>query len=151
MSKKSKIYILIAVIIVTFAILSSIALFLYINSKNEQDIKQNDNYSSLLEDGSKINISKKLNENKKFDGLDITDIKLTEKGQLTKLTATLTNNTEEKKGDYTVNIIFVDSNGNELSKMGTYIKLLMPGESTLLNSSVTFDYSNAYDIIIERP
>jgi len=118
-----------------------------------------------LEDGTKLNISPKLNMPKQFEGLDITSIQATcvhpqstsevknslIKGR-TNLIATVTNNTEETLGGYFVNIIFVDEKGIPISdfKMFAEIIELAPGETTQLNSSITENLINAYDIKIEK-
>lgn len=153
MEKKQKIFI-IAVVIVAIFILSAGIIFGYHRYQNAlktiENVDENNQYVTILKDGTKENNSPKLKEKKVFDQLDITNIKLIEESQLTKLTATITNNTKSIKGDYTAEAVIVDSKGNELATMGIGIKKLAPGESTTLNSSIVFDYSNAYDIIFRK-
>lgn len=120
------------------------------NNKNPSELGKTEQYFTVLEDGTKVNNSPKIKENKQFDELDITNIELREKGEITQLIATVTNNTNSAKGGYPASMIFVDGNNNELAKMGIYIKELQPGESTTLNASITFNYTNAYDIIIKK-
>ena len=155
MTKNGKKFIIGVIIIVTVAVIIS-AIFVVINSKKTKNkvavksVDEENKFVNVLSDGTKENTSERLNEDKTFDGLDITEIKLTENNKLTKLTASITNNTKKIKGDYTAQIIFVDSKNNELAEMGFYIKQLQPGESTSLNASTTFDYSNAYNIIFRK-
>lgn len=153
MEKKQKIFI-VAVVIVAIFILSAGIIFGYHRYQNTlktiENVDENNQYVTILKDGTKENNSPKLKEKKVFDQLDITNIKLIEESQLTKLTATITNNTKSIKGDYTAEAVIVDSKGNELATMGIGIKKLAPGESTTLNSSIVFDYSNAYDIIFRK-
>lgn len=157
MTKNGKIFIVIvsifAVFIMTLSIITGYQqrqIALKQKAKKAQSVDEEGKYVTTLKDGTKENTSSKLKENKKIDELDITDIKLTEENQLTKLTATITNNTKKIKGDYIAQAVFVDSKGNELASMGIGIKKLQPGESTVLNSSIIFDYSNAYNIIFRK-
>ena len=87
---------------------------------------------------------------KTIDGLEISNIQLTEKDNVSILLGTVTNKTNETKGDYPVNIIIYDENEKEITTIGGYIGEVNPGESTQLNSSATFDYANAYDFRIEK-
>ena len=157
MTRNGKIFIVIVSIFAIFIMALSIItgyqqrqIALKQKAKKAQSVDEKGKYVTTLKDGTKENTSSKLKENKKIDELDITDIKLTEENQLTKLTATITNNTKKIKGDYIAQAVFVDSKGNELASMGIGIKKLQPGESTLLNSSIIFDYSNAYNIIFRK-
>lgn len=156
MTKNGKIFIILGSIVAVLVILNSIILVstgYKMNQANKERVKSVDEenkYVTILSDGTKENTSEKLKEKKSFDGLEITDIKLTENNQKTTLTGIITNNTKKVKGDYEVNIIFVDSKNNELSEMSFLVKQLQPGESTTLNASTTFDYSNAYNIIFRK-
>lgn len=121
------------------------------NNENNQNLSSvNDNFSQVTSDGTKINISEMLNADKEFDGLDITNIELKSDGQVTQLTATINNSTGRTKGGYPAKIVFVDSNNTKLVEMGIYIKELQPGESTILNGKITFDYTNAYNFNIQK-
>lgn len=156
MTKNGKIFIILGSIVAVLVILNSIILVstgYKMNQANKERVKSVDEenkYVTILSDGTKENTSEKLKEKKSFDGLEITDIKLTENNQKTTLTGTITNNTNKIKGDYIVNAIFVDSKGNELAEMSFYVKQLQSGESTVLNAATTFDYSNAYNIIFKK-
>ena len=155
MTKNGKKFIIGVTILIIVAVIISVIFVITNNKKNKnkvivKSVDEENKYVNVLSDGTKENTSQKLNEDKTFDGLDITEIKLTENNKLTKLTANITNNTKKITGDYTAKIIFVDSKNNELAEMGFYIKELQPGESTGLNASTTFDYSNAYNIIFRK-
>lgn len=149
MTKNGKRFMIGVAIIVVLLIIGSVIFAVTVPKKRKGMVKSvdEDKYVNVLSDGTKENTSEKLKEDKNLDGLDITEIKLTENNQLTNLTGIITNNTDKIKGDYTAKIIFIDSKNNELSEMGFYIKQLQPGESMALNASTTFDYSNAYNII----
>ncbi len=151
MSKRKsnkKIILIIALVIIIIAIIVKIV----VDKSSTEAGKTNkeENYVETSDNGVKKNISSKLNEDKKLDGLDITNIELKSDGHLTKLTAIVKNNTKQTKGGYPAEVIFLDNENNEITKMGVYIKELKEGESTTLNGSITFDYTNAYNINIQK-
>lgn len=127
-------------------IAGTIIYFVYFKSNGETEEEEQGNYVQVLEDGTKQNTSSKLLEPKEINGIEITNISLTESNNLTKLSGTITNKTDKKIDEHKINIIFVNKEGEELTILETYVKSLEPGESTILSSSTTFDYSNAYDI-----
>ena len=123
------------------------------NSNKKEEIEQEEKqeeYVDRLEDGTRLNKSDKLHESKTIDGLTISNLQLTEKENVTVLLGTITNNTEETRGGYPVDIKIIDKKGNEIITVGGYIGEIKPGESMQLNSSATFDYANAYDFEITK-
>ena len=154
MKKKQSKKLLWVLTIVFLIIVCVTVIFVKIFTKNDNNknlVDNNDNFSKNTRSSvTRINISEKLNENKKIDDLDITNIELKSDGQVTQLTAIINNNTGKTKGDYPAKVIFIDSNNNEIAEMGIYIKKLQPGESTILNGKITFDYTNAYNFNIQK-
>ena len=162
MKKKEKIVILVLVVIVVILIIIAGVR----NSKNnetEEDLdttssttvsegttESEGEYVTVLEDGTKLNTSEALNEDKEIDGIEITDIQLTENNNTTQLLATLTNTSNETQGGYVATLQFVDENGEVLLEMNPYIPELEANESTQLNISTTLDYSDIYDFIITK-
>ncbi len=49
-----------------------------------------------------------------------------------------------------ITITVLDKSGNTIATIPAYIKALSSGESTALNASTTFNYANAYDIVIKK-
>ena len=155
MKKKEKRLILILVII------TIIAIIIMVTNKNKkqedsnQTVEQNttqteEKYVDVLDDGTKLNKSSKLQEVKKIDGMEISDFQITQKDNVTVLLGTITNKTNQTKGDYPISIKILDDQGNEITTVGGYIGKLDAGESTQLNCSATFDYANAYDFEITK-
>ena len=107
-------------------------------------------YEKETLDGTKVNISDKLSETKTLDGLEISNIKLVENGNLSKLTANVKNPTNETLGDYDVNITLIDKEGNEIVTIAGYIDKVEAGETVELNASVAVDVANAYDFKISK-
>ena len=158
MSKKEKQVIGVLIGIAVIAII----VVLIVNGKNKEDenivnnetVENNtveeEKYVEVLENGTKLNTSEKLKETKEKDGMEISNMQLTEEGNITKLLGTITNNSNTTKGNYEINIKLIDENGKELTTLVGYIGELEPGESTQLSTSTTFDYANTYDVEITK-
>ena len=154
MKKREKI-LLICVIIIFVLGMILIGLNIFKNKNVKQNDIENNNieknndkkesYVEQMEDGTKINKNKKLNEAKKIDGLTITNIQLTTKDGMTTLLADVINNSNVKTKLKTVDIVLLDKNGKELTKLVGIINALEVGATTQLNISMTSDYVNAYD------
>lgn len=158
MSKKEKQVIGVLIGIAVIAII----VVLIVNGKNKEDenivnnetVENNtveeEKYVEVLENGTKLNTSEKLKETKEIDGMEISNMQLTEEGNITKLLGTITNNSNTTKGNYEINIKLIDENGKALTTLVGYIGELEPGESTQLSTSTTFDYANTYDVEITK-
>jgi len=138
--KKKKIIIIIAIVII---LLTIFLIAFFIKANNSDDEVQN---FEISDSGRKVNNSAKLAETKKIDGLEITNIKLTERDNLTQLEGTITNTTDKEKEERVINAVLLNQKGKEMTTLGIYIKALKPGESTRLNASTTLNYVNAYNI-----
>lgn len=145
--KNKKVIIITVGIMIALAIICTASYFIISNMNNNN---QPQNLVKVQEDGSKISINPKLEKARQVDGLEITNLALTENGNVTKLTGTITNKSAQEKGDYLIKITFLDKQGNVMTTIEPYVKKLQPGESTNLNASTTFDYTNAYDIQISK-
>lgn len=149
--KKYSIFVGIAILLFIIAVIIVYLIVQYWNNSNDNSNNdEEDNYSTVLSDGSKVNTSSKLKEPKELDGLRITNIELVASGQLTNLVGDITNITHNTIGATTIDIILVNSKGNELATMNFYVKELTANETTRLNASTTFDYSNAYNFILRK-
>lgn len=158
MSKKEKQVIGVLIGIAVIAII----VVLIVNGKNKEDenivnnetVENNtveeEKYVEVLENGTKLNTSEKLKETKEIDGMEISNMQLTEEGNITKLLGTITNNSNTTKGNYEINIKLIAENGKALTTLVGYIGELEPGESTQLSTSTTFDYANTYDVEITK-
>ena len=105
---------------------------------------------NILEDGTKYNTSEKLQETKKIEGIEISDMQLTQKDNVTLLLGTITNTSDTTQGGYPVAIKVMDKDGNEITTIVAYIGTLEPGKTTQLNTSKTIDCVNAYDLSITK-
>ena len=103
-------------------------------------------YVKKIDDGTKINVSPKLNQDTKINGLDIKNIQLTCKNGITTLLADVLNNTIKDSKIKNINIKFLDENNKEIRTVNGYIPSLKIGETTKLNVSMSSNLIIAYDI-----
>ena len=149
----------IAIVFVILLIITAIIIVVRINSREEEKSNNNENTLEEVqteefviqeEDGIRVNTSEKIKEEKEIDGLKITEINIEEKDNETIFTANVTNTTNETKGDYAVNIIAKDKNGNEIKTIGGYINAVEAGGKTVLRIKTSYDFANTYDIDITK-
>ena len=154
MKKNEKIMIVVLIAIAIAAIVFAVNF----NKSKEEEAPQaseptnvvKEEFVEVLEDGTRLNTSEKLAETKTFDGMQITDLQLTENGNVSLLLGTVTNTSDTTKGGYPVNIKVLDKKGEEIITVAAFLGELEPGESTQLSTSATFDYANAYDFEITK-
>ena len=151
--KKGEIRMIIIILIVGLVIIG-VMLATRGNKKegNESKKEEEESYAEVLEDGTRINTSNKTQKVKKVEGLEISNLQVTEKDNVTTMLGTVTNKSNETKKDITLKIKIKDKEGKEITTVDNYIGKLEPGKSTQLNSSTTFDYVEMYDyeVTIEK-
>lgn len=103
-------------------------------------------YVKKIDDGTKINISPKLNQDTKIEGLDIKNIQLTCKNGITTLLADVFNNANKDSEIKHINIKLLDEENKEIRTVRGYIPALKIGETTKLNVSMSSNLITAYDI-----
>ena len=141
------ILILITIVVITIFLISKNNS----NDKNNSEIKNDivqenkEEYVQVLDDGTKLNTSTKLNEIKTVNGMQIGNIQLTTTNGETTLLADVKNNTGKDIGLTAIDIILYNKNGEELVKFGGVIGNVKAGETVKLQSSTTLDFANAYD------
>lgn len=158
MKKKEKRMIAILIAITVVVIIIGIVMGINNSKKAKQETEgagagENvvvEEFVQVLDDGTKLNTSSKLQETKTIDGMEVSNFQLTEKDNETLLLGTVTNVSSETRGGYPVDIKIVDKEGNEIGTIGGLIPELEPGQSTDLISSSTLDYANAYDFTITK-
>ena len=104
--------------------------------------------AKLVNDYQKLNTSTKMQETKTINGLEINDVQLTSKDNVTTMLATVTNKTNQTAGDFAVKLTMQDKDGNTITEAHGYISKIEPGQTTQLNISKTSDFANAYDYTI---
>ena len=157
MKKKEKKRLLILIVV---AIIIILVLFIVraVLKNNENNNPQNPSsasteagseYTALYSDGSKLNTSSKLKENKNYQNITISNIQLTTVNGLNRLLANVTNNSSSSTDAQDISLVFVDNQGNTIATVPGVIPALNAGETAQLNASTTKDIINAYDFRIE--
>jgi len=158
MKEKNKRIIILSVIVIAIII---IGIIVFMNKNNIKEsiwkqetaqhslINMNNTENAEVKEGKKENISTKLAEEKTYKNMKIKDIKLIAEGGITKLSATVENTTEENNEDRNITIVFLDEEGNEISKLNTMLPAINAKESIKIDAQTTSDLANAYDFRIE--
>lgn len=120
------------------------------NSVSETNNKEVEKYVQESANGGKVNTSEELKKPKTIDGLEISDIRLVENGNLSQIVANVKNTTSQTKGNFDILITALDENGNKLLSLTGVIDTVKPGETVQLNAAVTADIANAYDFTVEK-
>lgn len=147
--QNKKIYICIICIVVVI-----VAIFYIKKNKNKEE--NTIEYEKILqvqtmEDGTKLNTSKKLEEAKIVDNIEISQVKLTYRNEKTNFIANVKNIGNTKINMIEVEIILLDIKGNTIETLDGLIGTINVGETGELNASITGDYTdiNDYRIIIK--
>ena len=153
--KESEKKMIIILIIVAVVIIGVITLLTRNRGKEQTPAGGNETnepaeeFVQVLDDGTKLNTSEELHKTKMLDGLEISDLQLTERGNETVLLGTVRNTTSTVQTSV-FNITLIDKTGSEITTLQAYIEGLQPGASTELNVSTTLDYANAYDFRVSK-
>ncbi len=150
--KKSEIKMIVIILIVGLIVIGVMLATRGTNKKGEETTETEESYTEVLEDGTRINTSEKTKKTKTVEGLEISNLQITEKDNVTIMLGTITNKSTETKEDITLKIKILDRNGKEITTVENYIGKLEVGKSTQLNTSTTYDYADMYDyeVTIER-
>ena len=151
MKKKEKRMILIIVLV---GVLIIGGLLIWKNGRknnDEQGVNQpKEEFVQVLEDGTKLNISNKLKEEKTIKGLKIGNIQLTEQNGQSVLLADVRNEGTQDVEMFLINIILVDKTGKEIATIPGIVSPVKAGATVQLNAGITEDYANAYDFKVEQ-
>lgn len=141
-------YKIIIAIIVIIAIIIAVVVIAK-SKKNNVEQQQEETYKTT-DTGTKYNTSTKLQETKTFEGYEISNIGLSETEGEVDFSAKIKNVTENSIGKESIYIVFKTQSGEELYKMEAYISEIKPGKSININSKITKEVVEAYDIEIKK-
>ena len=152
--KSRKIRITICGIIIIIVLIGLLKIVFKKDTKNTEDSENEFTlYNSSIadyvkenENGTKINLSPKINQDMKLNELDIKNIQLTCKNGITTLLADVLNNTNKDSEMKNINIKLLDENNKEIRTVSGYIPALKIGETTKLNVSMSSNLIIAYYI-----
>ena len=143
---------MIAILVAITAVAIIIAIIMNSNKSKEEKTEngagQTESTVSIFDDGTMLNNSDKLHETKKLEGIEISQIQLTEKNGETELIATVTNTSSTDQGDYPIIIKMLDKEGKEVGTMNGYIGKIKPEKSMKFSTEASFDSSNVYDFTV---
>lgn len=154
MKKNEKIIISILLLVLVIAII------VFTVNKNKKEENNNENVNTetennvteefvqVLEDGTKLNTSTKLNETKQVGIYKFENIQVTEKDGQSLILADVTNTSKNETDAKIVDIKLLDKDGKEIVTIGGIISPLKSGETKQFNSSMSLDYANIYDFEI---
>ena len=107
-------------------------------------------YTKVEEDGTIVNTSEKLKENKEMQGFELTNIEFKEKNGETILSARVTNKTGETQQTFMGNIILLDKKNNEIGRIPVRISTMEAGETRDIEATITESYANAFNFKLEK-
>ena len=118
--------------------------------KQEEQQAPKEEFVQVLDDGTKLNTSSKLNENKKLGNLSIGNIQFTYRNGVSVVLANVTNTGSIKTDLTLVELTLINKDGSTIETLEGLIGELAPGASTQLNMGASKDMANAYDFIIKE-
>lgn len=149
--KNRRLLILIVLVIIIILAIVIIRNVLKENEENEQSqsgVTAETQYTTLYSDGSKMNTSSKLKEEKKYQNITISDIQLTTVNGLNTLIANVTNNGSTDIAETDMSFTFLDNQGNTIAIVPVTLPATKAGETKQLSAATTQDIINAYDFTI---
>lgn len=107
-------------------------------------------FTKVEQDGTVVNTSEKLKENKVESGFEISNISYSEKNGQSALVADVTNMTGKDQAGFMADIVLLDKEGKELGKIPVSITATKSGETIGIKAAITEKYANAYDFKIVK-
>ena len=144
-SKNKKLAMIISIVVIVAVVFTLAVIF---NTKPKENIIKEE-FAITYEDGVKINTSEELAKDKQLDSYTITNIKLSNRNNISTLLADVTNNGNQTE-EQIVRIEMLDKNGNIIMELKGTLKALAQGETTQLNVNVSADIVGAYDFRISK-
>ena len=121
------------------------------NSNNSQASQTSQGeFTKKEEDGTIVNTSEKLNQDKNDSGFLVSNISFKEKDGETILEARITNLTGSEQPSFFGTIVLFDKNGNEMGRIPVGVAETQKGETVQVKAKITESYANAYDFKLEK-
>lgn len=119
------------------------------NAELEEALQANI-YYEVLENGITINTSKELLAEKNFNELTISNVELTSKNDMNTFRAEVSNSSDSVLGGYSVDVTFIEKDGDIIATITGYIEKVESNESVDLIITTTRNIINSYDFYIEE-
>ena len=140
-------------IAVITAVVLIIGIITTIRKVSSDDKKQGEVSQTTVQksDGTTVNISEKIKENKEIKGFKISNGEIKEKNGQTELVALVTNETGLDQSGFLVNVVLYDKEEKELGKIPASIIATKAGETIRIRAGITIkNYVEAYDFKLEE-
>lgn len=151
MKKKEKKGLLILLVV---AVLIVGAIWLMTRGGNEEQVatggKGKEQIVKVEEDGTKVNVSEKLNKDKVNSGFKISNISYKESNGETIFKARITNETGSEQPEFFGKIVLLDKSGKTLGNIPIMVSATQAGEATDVEATITENYVTAYDFRLEK-
>lgn len=147
---KKKIAIIAGIITVVIIAIIGITIAIINNNEKNKNIDPETEFVEIDAEGNKRNISKKLKETKTFGNMEMNNIELTAKKNVSLLKANFTNKGEETEKEKIVTVEILNKKKEVISSFDTVINKMNPGETIKFSMNITEDISNAYDLTIKE-
>ena len=121
------------------------------NITQQQSVQNNNNeqFTTELDDGTKVNTSEEFGKAKTYNNLEISNIQFTSKDGKSTLLADVKNNGTTTHEPEIVTIVLLDENGNTVTELHPAIGKIEAGATDQINSIVSADVTNVKDFRIE--
>lgn len=107
-------------------------------------------FTKIENDGTVVNTSDKLKEDKVEEGFEISNINYTEKDGHTVLEADVTNMTGSSRTAFMAEIVLLDKEGKEQGRIPVAIPEMQIGETIGAQAGINDQYANAYNFKLEK-
>ena len=125
-----------------------------INNEENIELSQVDpsrgEFTKTESDGTVVNTSDKLKEDKVESGFEISNINYTEKDGHTVLEADVTNMTGSSQSAFMAEIVLLDKEGKEQGRIPVAIPDTQTGETICVQAGINDQYANAYNFKLEK-
>lgn len=138
MKKEEKIVFAIIAVIMVIAIIIIVNIAKATRGKDEvesdnKELQNVEKYVTNLEDGTKINTSKELNNTKKYKEIEISNIQFTYKDGVSVLLADVKNNGSTTSEMQIIKMQILDENNEVIDELAPVMPEIQPGETEQLN------------------
>ena len=121
------------------------------NVTQQQSVQggNNEQFTTELDDGTKVNTSETFTQTKTYNNLEISNIQFTEKDGQSTFLADVKNNGTTTHEPEIVNITLLDENGNTVAELKPAIERIETGQTAQINSMISADVTNVKDFRVE--
>ena len=116
---------------------------------DDGNIQMIDTEFAEVKDGVKRNHAEKVKEEKEYNGYKIKEGAIEATSGISQFIARIYNDTEKMREDEIIEIIFIDKNENEITRVETMIHMMEPNSEGGLQAVTDIDITDAVDYKIE--